>query len=248
MQRKLSIPSRNSSYSDISYWNARYKLEATYDWLLPYETYSNLLREHIKRPDRILMLGCGNSLLSELMYLDGYTNIENIDYSEVVIENMANHCNTCASMKWHVMDATKLHFADCTFDVVIEKATIDAMLVDEKDPWSVSEGGRTLVHTVLREVSRVLRPSGRFISMTFAQPHFRGPLYVNEALNWSLEVFNFGTSFHYFYYLLTKGEKPSQSKFSSYQLPVVRQRDSALRISCSSESENEDFLLRISDS
>ncbi len=36
----------------------------------------------------MLNIGCGNSLLSQEMYDDGYNHINNIDFSEVVIEQM----------------------------------------------------------------------------------------------------------------------------------------------------------------
>uniref|UniRef100_A0A2R5LBB5 EEF1A lysine methyltransferase 4 n=1 Tax=Ornithodoros turicata TaxID=34597 RepID=A0A2R5LBB5_9ACAR len=248
MEGKSELPDRNSGYADITYWNTRYRLEDTYDWLLSYESYSHLLKQHVKKSDRILMLGCGNSLLSELMYKDGYKDVENIDYSEVVIKKMALHCDTCASMKWHIMDATNLLFEDGRFDVVIEKATIDALLVNEKDPWNVSESAKTLVHTVLTEVSRVLRHGGRFISITFAQPHFRGPMYISQVLNWSLQTFNFGTTFHYFFYLMKKGETAEDDVFPAYQLPVLRPRDTSLRTSTCSEPETVDFLFKIVDS
>ena len=38
------------------------------------------------------MLGCGNSMLSEDMYNDGYRNIVNIDFSSIVINNMKRKC------------------------------------------------------------------------------------------------------------------------------------------------------------
>ena len=37
---------------------------------------------------KVLMVGCGNSELSQEMYSAGYTNILNIDISEVVIDQM----------------------------------------------------------------------------------------------------------------------------------------------------------------
>ncbi|CAN7984806.1 unnamed protein product [Ixodes hexagonus] len=241
----LEIPEDNSRYSDVAYWDARYRREATYDWLLPYEKYAFLLRKHVRQTDRILMLGCGNSPLSELLFRDGFQNVENIDYSAVVIDNMASHCDHCSQMKWHVMDATQLRFPDASFDVVIEKATLDSMMVHEKDPWNLSEETHLKVDLVLREVSRVLRDGGRFISITFAQPHFRGPLYANPDFGWSLETYEFGEGFHYFYYLMTKGRTLLPEMVSRYRLPVVRRRS---RPSRSSESDNEDFLLRIATS
>lgn len=238
----MAIPKENASYCDVAYWDDRYRTEATYDWLLPYHTYAHLIGRHVKKTDRILMLGCGNSPLSELLFKDGFKNIENIDYSQVVINNMVSHCGDCAQMKWHIMDATQLQFPNSSFDVVIEKATLDAMMVKEKDPWTISESTRVQVTKVLKEVSRVLCNGGRFISITFAQPHFRSPLYADTQFDWSLDTFEFGSSFHYFYYIMTKGQRLLSSAISHYCLPTFRRNSST---SQSSEHDSEDFLLRI---
>jgi 2-polyprenyl-3-methyl-5-hydroxy-6-metoxy-1,4-benzoquinol methylase len=37
---------------------------------------------------RILIIGCGNSSLGYDMYKEGFTNIDNIDYADTVIERM----------------------------------------------------------------------------------------------------------------------------------------------------------------
>lgn len=100
----------------------------------------------------VLYPGCGNSPLSEFLYKDGFKNVENIDYSQVVIDRMSSHCDHCSRMGWHVMDATQLRFQDASFDVVLEKATLDAMMVSEKDPWNVSDRTKSEVTRVLGEV------------------------------------------------------------------------------------------------
>lgn len=245
MSENAVLPADNSCYSDVAYWDDRYRNEASYDWLLPYQTYAHLIKEHVRKTDRILMLGCGNSPLSEFLYKDGFKNVENIDYSQVVIDRMSSHCDHCSRMGWHVMDATQLRFQDASFDVVLEKATLDAMMVSEKDPWNVSDRTKSEVARVLGEVSRVLCDGGRFISITFSQPHFRGPLYASPSFGWSLETFEFGDGFHYFYYLITKGGTLSPEMVSVYRPPVIRKRSQPSR---SSESEGEDFLLKIASS
>ncbi|KAJ8015897.1 hypothetical protein DPEC_G00001460 [Dallia pectoralis] len=79
-------------------------------------------------------ISCGNSSMSSDMYA-GYLSITNIDYSSVCIDTMsARHLSKCPRMTWHQMDARKLSFPDASYDVVLEKGTLDAMLVEEKDP------------------------------------------------------------------------------------------------------------------
>ena len=101
----------------------------------------------------MFVLGCGNSTLSEDLYEDGYHNITNIDYSEVVISKMSTKSETTKNMKWIVMDATDLRFHGSKFDIVIEKATLDALLVDEKDPWNISEKSKDILHRIMLQVS-----------------------------------------------------------------------------------------------
>lgn len=57
------------------------------------------------------MLGCGNSKLSEQMYIAGYQNIFNIDISPAVIKQMKKISveNGYDKMKWEVMDATNMN-------------------------------------------------------------------------------------------------------------------------------------------
>jgi hypothetical protein len=90
--------------------------------------------------------------MSEDMYLDGYENIVNSDYSPVVIERMRNRCAHMEKMTWVEMDINKLEFDNETFDCVLEKGTIDALLVDEKDPWSLSEENSIKLGKILENV------------------------------------------------------------------------------------------------
>lgn len=91
------------------------------------------------------------------MYNDGYKNITNIDYSPVVIEKMRKKCKGLTEMQWLVMDVTKLTFDRSSFDVILEKATLDALLVGETDPWSLSENTWNTMDSVLSKVSSLFK-------------------------------------------------------------------------------------------
>jgi hypothetical protein len=41
-------------------------------------------------------------------------------------------------MHWEVMDMTALTFDDSSFDAVIDKAAMDALMCDEQDVWNPS--------------------------------------------------------------------------------------------------------------
>jgi len=69
------------------------------------------------------------------------------------------------------------------------------------------------------------------------------PLYAaNPAYDWSVDIDTFGTGFHYFYYTMTRGLKPSGDVIELRR--KYEQRKSACHeVTPVSDSDNEDFLL-----
>lgn len=86
------------------------------------------------------------------MYRAGYHAITNIDYSSVCIGTMSARYSSCSGMTWHQMDVRQLSFSDASFDVILEKATLDAIMVEEKTPWEVSPETTCFIHQALTEV------------------------------------------------------------------------------------------------
>ncbi len=66
------------------------------------------------------------------------------------------------------------------------------------------------------QISKLLKHNGVFISITFAQPHFRQPIYAKHKYNWSIERFTVGETFHYFIYVMTKGQCLSDTDSQFY--------------------------------
>ena len=122
------------NYGEKKYWDDRYSKaggSASFDWLESYDTLKDILAEILESKDaRILILGCGNAVFSEELYDAGYQNIINVDISPVVIEQMKERNRESRPiMEWLVMDITDMsHFESNTFDVAIDKSTIDALL------------------------------------------------------------------------------------------------------------------------
>ena len=87
------------------------------------------------------------------MFADGYHNIVNVDYSPVVIDNMRTRHKHLDGMEWLVLDARDMSSLDAaSFDVVLEKGTIDAMLVDERDAWRLSDDAENTIDLILFQV------------------------------------------------------------------------------------------------
>jgi len=164
----------------------------------------------------------------------------NIDISSVCVANMKEEYPELSFLE---MDMTRLSFPDNSFDLVVEKATLDSLLVDAKSPWNLNSPGHTLVSkalrsvhyemlwrillplkilkcaliSIVREVKRVLKPSGLFLSITFSQPHHRVPLLAQPGLNWSVIVDKLPGAFDY--YILTMkegGEEGSREALSRW--------------------------------
>ncbi|CAO3645521.1 unnamed protein product [Mucor fragilis] len=148
------------------------------------------------------MLGCGNSTLGEDMYNDGYKNIVNIDYSKTVIEHMKERCADKPEMSWLEMDIRDLKFDNESFDAVIDKGTMDALMCDRGDVWDPSEELINDVKGEVDEVERVLKVGGTFLYITFGQPHFRKRHLQRDC--WDINTKTMGDAFHYFFYTMVK--------------------------------------------
>ncbi|XP_035987102.1 EEF1A lysine methyltransferase 4 [Fundulus heteroclitus] len=189
--------------------------------------------------------GCGNSSLSGDMYNAGYHAITNVDYSSVCISVMSAKYSSSPGMTWHQMDVRQLAFSDASFDVILEKATLDAIMVEEKSPWEVSPETSTFIHQALTEISRCLKPGGRFISVTFAQPFFRKRLYARSEYNWSVRHDSYGEGFEYFVYVMTKGEQLSPEDAAQEKKLLEEAKSQPASIPTSQDEDSNDFLCNI---
>ncbi|XP_018432031.1 PREDICTED: endothelin-converting enzyme 2-like [Nanorana parkeri] len=237
-------------YKESGYWDSRYERERElpaaggHEWFGLYPDFAPLVRRQLRPGLRGLVLGCGTSSLSSYLYKEGVSPIISIDYSPICIKEMTERNAGIPEMSWMVMDARKLQFPDGSFDLVIEKGTLDSMMVDEKDPWNITPATVSLVDEVLNEVSRVLAPSGCFISITFSPPHFRTRHYAQPKYGWSVSCDTYGRDFHYFLYTMLKGGKLTHRDIERGQ-SLHKPRVIPDAMPTISEYEDEDFLREI---
>uniref|UniRef100_A0A914VYF0 Methyltransferase type 11 domain-containing protein n=1 Tax=Plectus sambesii TaxID=2011161 RepID=A0A914VYF0_9BILA len=194
-------------YRKQEYWDDRFSTEDAYEWLAGFDQIKELLCSWIKPDDKILHLGCGNSRLSFDLYDLGYKHVTNVDFAASLISRCKEQYGSShPEVSWLCSDIRNMSaLDDGSFDVVIEKATLDSLLVAEKSPWNMSDAGRQDLTSTLGEIARLLRAGGRFVSVTFAQPHFRLPHYAVDDYGWSCETRTLGTNFHFFAYCMVKG-------------------------------------------
>ena len=66
--------------------------------------------------------------------------------------------DTHPSLVWQVGDVRRLDsFPDESFDIVIDKACLDALVCDEGDPWSPNERTKNDMYATLECVARILK-------------------------------------------------------------------------------------------
>lgn len=101
----------------------------------------------------------------------------------------------------NVQDLTEI--SNESFDVAIDKGTMDALMCEKGDVWEPSEQLILDVKREVDEVQRILRPGGTFIYITFGQPHFRRR-HLERPGVWDIEIIQIGEAFHYFVYIMRK--------------------------------------------
>lgn len=202
------LPEKNASYGTLSYWDERYSKEApdaSFDWFQKYEDIRELIAPFIPsagKTSRIVVLGCGNSTLSADLYEDGFHSISNVDFSSVVIKRLAEQHIDKPEMTWIEGDIRSLTFPDASFDVAIDKGTMDALLAEKGDVWNPSDEVRQACREEIDEVTRVLAPGGVFLYLTFGQPHFRKPHLLRDG--WDVKTIEIGDMFHYYLYVMRR--------------------------------------------
>lgn len=157
------LPRTAGEFSSAEYWERFFKKrgEKAFEWYGDYNKLCGVLHKYIKPQDKVLVVGCGNSELSEQMYDVGYKHLINIDISETVINHM-NHRNAerRPGLSFHQVDATKTPYEDGSYQAALDKGTLDAMASEEEGALATS---------MLTEVSRVLSVGGRYVCVTLAQ-------------------------------------------------------------------------------
>jgi ubiquinone/menaquinone biosynthesis C-methylase UbiE len=169
---------RPPDYANPEYWDQRYGAKPEpFEWYQTWPEIYAVVKDYISGAESALNVGCGNSPMSVEMR-SVFRRVVNIDISSVIIEEMSQRFAQFTDVEWHVMDCTQMTFGDGTFDAIFDKGTLDALLCDETSI--------PVLIKVLREVYRVLKPSGYFFEITYGTPQLRNSIFAQLGLDWRM--------------------------------------------------------------
>ena len=171
-----------TDYSSLSYWENRYTNEhlEIFEWYQTYETLKEKIGEYFKTTDKVLNVGCGTSKFAEDLYIDDIKDVTNIDFSENAIKIMVEYYQEQqVEMNYKKMDVCEMtEFADKSFDVVFDKALLDAMLC--------GENALITAEKMMKEVYRVLKDEGYYIIISNTNEDGRKLLFDDKMWEYSV--------------------------------------------------------------
>ncbi|EGR27714.1 hypothetical protein IMG5_190700 [Ichthyophthirius multifiliis] len=136
------LPKQYSDFQTKTYWDQFFqKLKEQkdesnqfFEWYGNFKEYDSVLNQFLDKNQKILNIGCGNSLFSEEMYDSGFKNIINNDFSENIINEMSQRSlNIRPFMKYEVMDVYNMTYQPESFDIIIDKGLLDAIYPVENE-------------------------------------------------------------------------------------------------------------------
>ncbi|XP_007433820.1 methyltransferase-like protein 13 isoform X1 [Python bivittatus] len=168
MEELRLLPRHARDFASSEYWERffRERGERAFEWYGEWPGLRSTLGRYLRPRDSILVVGCGNSELSEQLYDEGYHNIISVDINELVVKQMQERSTHLRpKMAYMVMDVLQMDFPDGHFQVVFDKGTLDALLTDGEET-TLKQAER-----MFAEIGRVLQFGGRYLCVSLAQAH-----------------------------------------------------------------------------
>ncbi|XP_066548047.1 eEF1A lysine and N-terminal methyltransferase [Amia ocellicauda] len=170
------LPRSAGEFSSAEYWERFFSRrgDQAFEWYGGYTELCGVLHKYIKPQDEVLVVGCGNSELSEQLWDVGYKRLTNIDLSATAIANMQQRNRSRRpGLLFLRADATQTGMEAGRFRAALDKGTLDAMASEERgqDGEKPEDGKGGQAGRMLAEVGRVLCVGGRYVCVTLAQEH-----------------------------------------------------------------------------
>merc|ERR1719229_329492 len=166
-------------YGSKKYWNSRYEVECkAFEWYLSWDDVKDVFAK-LKKDFRVLDIGCGTSDMSEqLVKTYPSASVLAIDFCDLAIAH-SKKASVSEKVEYRVQDILELEEKE-TFDLIIDKGTVDSMLCDE-------EGFKT-VKKMMAVLEKVINPKGLCVVISYREPKYRTPLLKkgSQKNNWSV--------------------------------------------------------------
>eukprot|EP00981_Chlorochromonas_danica_P003625 scaffold667_cov168-Ochromonas_danica.AAC.32 len=189
------LPSDHKEFNSKEYWNHFFqeRNKTAFEWYGVFGDVVPHLLPAIQKTDRHLVIGCGNSNFSSELYDLGYHDIVNVDFSELVIEEMKEkNTSTRPLMTWDIGDMTKLDsYSPSSFHTVLDKGALDALLSAD------TEELRSQALCMFQEIDRVLQENGKYICITLAESYVLKALvdyFIQRNNRWKMDIWPIFTS------------------------------------------------------
>ena len=116
------------------------------------------------------------------MYDEGYKHITNNDISPICIKSMKRRNDKVRPMmKWDVMDIREMSYRDESFDLIIDKSTIDALLCGSQAHLNVA--------LMMKECQRVLKTGGVYVAISYGGPENREHHLTRPNLGFDVRIY-----------------------------------------------------------
>ncbi|THD18033.1 Methyltransferase protein 13 [Fasciola hepatica] len=167
------LPKTTEDFNKREYWERFFQSrQNTFEWYGDFLQHSRFFTKYIRKADRALVVGCGNSDLGLMIFEKlNVGDVTNIDISETIIRQMRQkHCSRKirAGLTYECMDvftiednikSGRMH----PFSCVLDKGTLDAIHSGDNSDSDATN--------MFRNIDSALSLMGRYIILTLAQEH-----------------------------------------------------------------------------
>lgn len=187
------------AYSETDYWNSRYEREPEpFDWYQPWSRIKTVVLPIIQTRGKALDVGCGNSPMTAELLADGFDEVTGIDISSVVIRQNQEKFAEEPRLRFICGDVLNMEAIESSsVDVVFDKGTLDSLMCSGPSARQVSQ--------MMEEISRVLKPGGFFVEISYGTPNTRAVFFKSPQYKWTvlenteIEKMTEKGTFHYIY-------------------------------------------------
>lgn len=128
------LPKESKEFAEQQYWadffveSAKRSHEDSFEWYASFKDLKPFLQKLINEKSKVIVPGCGDSLLSEHVSLMGHS-VMSFDFEPGVIQKMKQRPRS--QVDYQVGDMYNMDYPASSYDCVLDKGSFDALCVDD---------------------------------------------------------------------------------------------------------------------